>query len=129
MERSIVHYNHGSWFQRRQELAGKPEFKKFAVHRSAILKGCKNSVAHLSGDNTAALVLPTTDLSKHLLALRRIPVFPIEVCVYAAFIHIGDLFWRYILDFFLVCRYFLLVLLLIAGCLFFLVILCRRNAS
>jgi len=47
MERSIVHYDHGSWFQRRQELAGKPEFKKPAVHRSVILKGRKNSVALL----------------------------------------------------------------------------------
>ena len=104
MERSIVHYNHGSLLQRRQKLVGKPEFKKSAVHRSAILKRRENSVAHLSGDNAASLVLSTTNLPQYLLAPQCIPIFPIR-------------------------RYFLLVLPLIAGCLFFLVILCRRNAS
>ena len=128
MERSIVHYNHGSWFQRRQELAGKPEFKKPAVHRSVILKGRKNSVVHLSSDNAAALVLPTTNLSKHLLAPRRIPIFPIQVCIYTAFVHIDDFFRRDILDLRLIRCYFLLVLLRITGRLFFLVILCRRKA-
>ena len=48
---------------------------------------------------------------------------------YTAFIHISDLFQRYIFDLFLICRYFLPVLLLIPDRLFFLVILCRRNAS
>ena len=128
MERSIIHYDHGSWFQRRQELAGKPEFKKPAVHRSVILKGRKNSVAHLSSDNAAAQVLPTSNLSKHLLAPRRIPIFPIQVCIYTAFVHIDDFFRRDILDLRLIRCYFLLVLLLITGRLFFLVILCRRKA-
>ena len=129
MERSIIHYNRGSLFQRRQKLVGKPEFKKTAVHRPVILKRRKNPVAHLSGDNAAALILSTTNLSKHLLAPQRIPIFSIQVCIYPAFIHIGNLFRRYILDCFLVCRYFLPVLLLVAGRLFFLVILCRRSAS
>ena len=65
MERSIVHYNHGSLLQRRQKLVGKPEFKKSAVHRSAILKRRENSVAHLSGDNAASLVLSTTNLPQY----------------------------------------------------------------
>ena len=77
MERSIVHYNHGSLLQRRQKLVRKPEFKKAAVHRSAILKRRKNPLTHLSGNNSTALILSTTNLSKHLLALRCIPVFPI----------------------------------------------------
>lgn len=79
MERSIVHYNHGSLFQRRQKLVGKPKFKKPAVHGSVILKRCKNPAACLSGDNATALILSTTNLSKHLLAPRRIPIFSIIV--------------------------------------------------
>ena len=129
MERSIVHYNHGSLFQRRQKLVGKPEFKKPAVHRSVILERCKNPVTYLSGDNAAALILSTTNLSKHLLPTGRIPILPIQVCIYTAFIHIRNLCRRYILDLFLIRRYFLSILLLVAGRLFFLVILCRRNAS
>ena len=118
MERSIVHYNHGSLFQRRQKLVGKPEFKKLAVHRSVILKRCKNPVTYLSGDNTAALILSTTNLSKHLLAPRRVPIFSIQVCIYPAFIHIRNLFRRYILGFFLIRRCFLPILLLVANRLF-----------
>ena len=67
--------------------------------------------------------------SKSLLTLRHIPIFPIQICIHTAFIHIGDLFRRYIFDLFLICRYLLPILLLVAGRLFFLVILCRRNAS
>ena len=129
MERSIVHYNHGSLFQRRQKLAGKPEFKKFAVHCSVILERSKNFISHLRCDNAAALILSTTNLPKYLLAPQRIPIFPIQVCIYTAFVYIGNLFRRYIPDLFLIRRYFLLVLLLVAGRLFFLVILFRRNAS
>ena len=123
MERSIVHYNHGPLFQRRQELVREPEFKKPAVHRSVILKWRKNLTAHLSGDNAAALILSASDPPKHLLAPRCISVFSIQIGIYTAFIYIGDLFLRYILDFFLICRYFLPILLLVADSLFFLVIL------
>lgn len=129
MERSIVHYNHGPLFQRRQELVRKPELPKLAVHRSVILKRRENLTAHLSGNNAAALIFSAPDPPKHLLAPRCISVFSIQICIYTAFIHIGDLFLWYILDFIQICRYFLLVLLLVAGSLFFLVILCRRRAS
>jgi len=47
------------------------------------------------------------------------------ICVNAAFIHISNLFWRYIFDLFLIRCCFLLILLLIAGCLFSLVNLYR----
>ena len=129
MERSIVHYNYGPLFQRGQKLVGKPKFKKSAVHRSAILKWCKNLIAHLSGNNATALILSASDPPEHLLAPRRISIFPIQICIYAAFIHIGDLFLWYILDFIQIRCYFLALLLLVAGRLFFLVILCRRRAS
>ena len=129
MEGSIIHYDHSTLFKGRQKLIRKPEFKKIAVHRSIILKWCKDPVSHFSGNNSATLIFSATDLSEYLLVPRRIPVSPIQVCIYAAFIHIGDLFWRYVFDFFQIHCYFLLILLLIAGCLFFLVILCRRSAS
>ena len=128
MERSIVHYNHGPLFQRRQELVRKPEFKKLAIHRSVILKRRKNVTAHLSGNNAAALILSASDTPKYLLAPRCISVFSIQICIYTAFIHIRNLFLWYILDFIQIYRYFFLVLLLVAGSLFFLVILCRRRA-
>lgn len=118
MERSIVHYNHGPLFQRRQELVREPEFKKSAVHRSVILKWRKNLTAHLSGDNAAALILSASDPPKHLLAPRCMSVFSIQIGIYTAFIYIGDLFLRYILDFFLICRCFLPILLLVADSLF-----------
>ena len=129
MEGSIIHYDYGSLVEGRQKLMRKPEFKKAAVHRSAILKRHKDLVSHLSGNNTATLKFSATNPSEYLLAPRCIPVFPIQVCIYAAFIHIGDLFWRYVLDLFQIRCYFLLILLLVAGRLFFLVSLCRRSAS
>ena len=129
MECSIIHYNYGSLFQRRLKLVGKPKRKKPAVHRPVILKRRKNPVTYLSSNNAAALILSSTNLPKHLMAPQRIPIFPIQVCIYTAFIHISDLFQRYIFDLFLICRYLLPILLLIADRLFFLVILCRRNAS
>lgn len=129
MKWSIIHYNYGSLFQRRQKLAGKPKLKKPTVHRPVIMKRCKNSLTYLSSDNATALILSSTNLSEHSLTPQRIPIFPIQVCIYTAFIHISDLFQRYIFDLFLICRYLLLILLLIADRLFFLVILCRRNAS
>ena len=129
MEGSIIHYDYGSLVKGRQQLMRKPEFKKAAVHRSAILKRRKDLVSHFSGNNAAALIFSTADPSEYLLASRRIPVFPIQVCIYATFIHIDDLFWRYVLDLFLIRCYFLLILLLVACRLFFLVNLCCRSAS
>ena len=129
MEGSIIHYDYGSLVKGRQKLMRKPEFKKTAVHRPAILKWRKDPVSHFSGNNATTLIFSAADPSKYLLAPRRIPVFPIQICIYAAFIHVGDLFWWYILDLFQIRCYFLLILLLIAGCLFFLVILYRRSAS
>ena len=120
MERSIIHYNHGTLFQRRQKLVRKPKFKKAAVHRPTILKRCKNLVRHLSGNNAAAFILSAADPPEHPLPPRRISVFPIQVCIYAAFVHIRNLFGRYVLDFFLICCCFLLVLFLVTSCLFFL---------
>ena len=129
MERSIIHYNHGTLFQRRQKLVRKPKFKKAAVHRPTILKWRKDLVRHLSGNNTAAFILSAADPPEHPMPPWRISVFPIQVCIYAAFVQIRNLFGRYVLDCFLICRYFLLILFLITSCLFFLVILYRRSAS
>ena len=129
MEGSIIHYDQGTFVKGRQKLIRKPEFKKAAVHRSAILKWRKNLVSHFSGYNAAALIFSAADPPEYLLAPRGISVFPIQICIYAAFIHIGDLFGRYVLDFFQICCYFFLILLLVADCLFFLVILYRRSAS
>ena len=129
MERSIIHHNHGIPIQGRQKLVRKPKFKKAAVHCPAILKWCRDLVGHLRGNNTAAFILSAADPPEYLLTPRRIPVFPIQVCIYAAFIHISNLFGWYVLDCFLICCYFFLILLLVAGCLFFLVILYRRSAS
>ena len=128
MERSIIHYNHGSFFKGRQKLVGKPEFKKFAVHRPAILKRRENLIRHFSGNYTAALIFSATDSSEHLLTPWGISVFPIQVGINSALIHIRDLFWRYILDFFLIGGYFFCILLLVAGRLFFRVILYSPNA-
>ena len=129
MEGSIIHYNHGSLFQGGQKLLREPKLKKRAVHGAAILKRCKDPITHLSGNNTAALILSATDSSEYLPATWSIAVFPIQVCIYAAFIHISNRFGRYVLDLFLICGYFLLGLLLVPGRLFFLVILSRRSAS
>ena len=129
MEGSIIHYNYGTFVKRRQKLIRKPEFKKTAVHRSAILKWRKDLVRHLSGNNAAAFILSTADPPEYLLTPWRIPVFPIQVCIYATFIYISYLFGRYILDFFLIRCYFFPILLLVTSCLFFLVILHRRSAS
>ena len=74
MERSIVHYSHGTFVKGRQKLLRKPEFKKTAVHRSIILKWRKDPVSHFSGNNAATLIFSATDLSEYLLAPRRIPV-------------------------------------------------------
>ena len=129
MKGSIIHYNHGTFVKGRQKLIQKPEFKKTAVHRSAILKWCKDLVSHFGGYNATTLIFSATDSSEYLLAPWRISIFPIQVCIYTAFIHISDLFGWYVLDFFQICCYFFLILLLIADCLFFLVILYRRSAS
>lgn len=129
MERSIIHYNHGSSVQAGKKLSGKPEFKKAAVHRSTVLKRGENLIRHFSGNNTAALIFSTTDLTKHLLSPKRIPIFSIQVRINATFIYIGNLFWRYVFDLLPVSGYFFLILLLITSRLFFLVILCRRSAS
>ena len=120
MEGSIIHYNHGTLLQGRQKLLCEPILKKRAVHGAAILKWCKDLISHLSGNNTATLILSATDSSEYLLATWSIAVFPIQVCVYAAFIHISNCFGRYVLDLFLIRCYFLLSLLLVTSCLFFL---------
>ena len=129
MEGSIIHYNHGALIQRWQKLVRKPKFKKAAVHCPAILKRRKDFVRHLSGNNAAAFILSTADPPEYLLSPWRISVFPIQICIYAAFIHISNLFGRYVFDLFLIRCYFLRILFLITSCLFFLVILCRRIAS
>lgn len=129
MERSIVHHNYGTLVKGRQKLIGKPEFKKAAVHRSVILKWRKNLIRHFSGNNATALIFSAADPPKYLLSPQRIPVFPVQVCINATFIHISNLFRRYVLNLVLIRCYFLLILLLIARCLFFRVILCRRRAS
>ncbi len=98
MERSIVHYNYGTLVKGRQKLIGKPEFKKAAVHRSTILKWCKNLIRHFSSNNAAALIFSATDPPEHLLASWRISIFPIQVCINATFIHIGYLFRRHVFD-------------------------------
>lgn len=128
MERGIIHYNHSILYKRRQKLGRKPGLKKGAVHCSAILKGGKDFVAHLGGNNATAFVLTPNNPPEYLLAPWGIPVFPVQICVDSAFIHIRNLFWRYVFDLFLVRIYFLLVLLLITGRLFFRVILYRRSA-
>ena len=129
MEGNIIHYNHGTLFQRRQKLLCEPILKKCAVHGAAILKWGQDFIAHFGRDNTATLVFTATDLALHFLATWSIAVFPIQVCIYAAFIHISNRFGRCVLDLFLIRCYFLLSLLLVTGRLFFLVILCRRSAS
>ena len=129
MERSIIHYNYGTLFQGRQELLYKPRLKKRTVHGAAILKWSKELITPFNGNNTATLILSTTDSSEYLLTSRSVPVFPIQVCIYTAFIHIGNLIWRYILDFFLVRCYFFRILFPVACCLFLRVILYRASAS
>ena len=119
MEGSIIHYNHGSLFQGRQKLLCEPILKKCAVHGAAILKWCKDLITHLSGNNAATLILPATDPSEYLLATWSIAVFPIQVCVYAAFIHISNCFGRYVLDLFLIRCYFFWILFPVPRCLFF----------
>ena len=100
-----------------------------AVHRSAILKRCKDSICHFSDNNTTAFIFSSADPSRHLLSADSIPILTVQVGVNTTFVHIGNLFWRYILDLFLVCFCFLLLLFLIPGRLFFLVMLHRRSAS
>ena len=92
MEGSIIHYDYGSLVKGRQKLMRKPEFKKAAIHRSTILKWCKDLVSYFSGNNATTLIFSATDSPKYLLAPRRISVFPIQVCIYAASIHICGLF-------------------------------------
>lgn len=128
MERGIIHYDHSIPFKRRQKLSGEPEFKEAAVHCSAVLEGSKDPAAHLSGNHTTAFVLAAADPPKYLLSPWGIPVFWVQIRIDSAFIHIRNLFWRYVFDLLLVCLYFLLVLLLIPSRLFFRVILCRRSA-
>ena len=115
MERGVIHYDHGSFFQGRQKLLYKPMLKKCAVHGTTILKWSKDLIAHLSGNNAAPLTLSATDSSEHLLAPWSITVFPVQVRIYAAFIHISNLFGRYVSDLFLIYCYFLLILLLVTG--------------
>ncbi len=123
MKRSVIHDNHGTLIKRRKKLAGKPEFKQAAIHRSAILKRRNDMICHFSGNNAAAFILSSADPSEYLLPPRCIPIFPIQVCIHPTFVYIGNLFRRYVLDLLLIRRYFFLILLLISGRLFFLVIL------
>ena len=57
MEGSIVHYNYGTLVKGRQKLLRKPKFKKATVHRSAILKWCKDLASHFSGYNQSSYAL------------------------------------------------------------------------
>ena len=81
MEGSIIHYDHGILVKGKQKLMRKPEFKKAAIHRSTILKWRKDLISHFSGNNAKTLIFSATDPPKYLLAPRRIPVFPIQVCI------------------------------------------------
>ena len=128
MERSIIHYNHGAFFQGRKELFWEPKFKKLAVHGTTILKRRKDPISHLGGNNTATFVFAAADLVNYFLSTGSIPVFPIQVCIYATFIYIDDLFWRYILDLFLIRCYFFRLLLSVPRRLFLRVIFCRPKA-
>ncbi len=125
MKGSIIHYNHGSLDKGRQKLLRKPEFKKAAVHGSTILKRCQNLIPHFSGNNPTALISSAPNPPEHLLTSWCVPILPIQVRIDPAFIHIGNLFWRNILDFFLIRCYFFRILLLVPGSLFFRVILYR----
>ena len=122
MERSIIHYNDSALFKRRKKLIRKPKFKKTGIHSPTIFKWCKDFISHFSGNNTTTLIFSSTDSPEYLLSPWGIPIFTIQVCIYATFVDIGNLFCRYILYLFLVRCYFFLILLLIAGCLFFRVI-------
>ena len=127
MERSIVHHNHGAFFQGGKELHCKSKFKKGAVHGTAILKRRNNPIRHLGGNNATTFIFAAADLIEYLLATGSIPVFPIQVCIYTAFIHIGNLFWRYVFDLFLIRCYLFPVLLPVPRCLFLRVIFCCRK--
>jgi len=70
-------------------LIGKLGFKKAAVCHSTILNRSKDRIFHFSSNNAALFVFSTVDLPEHPLASWCIPVFLIQVCVNAAFIHIN----------------------------------------
>lgn len=129
MERSIIHHNHGIFVQRRKKLAGKPELKQGAVHRSTILEWGQNLFAKFCCNNAAALKFTPADAAEYLLVSRCIPVLSIEKSIYATFVNIRYFFWRYTLDLLLIGRYFFGLLFLIASCLFFRVIFSRFRAS
>ena len=129
MERGIVHHNHGSLVQRRKKLAGKPRRKQGTVHRSAILELGQNIFATFCCNNAAALLFASADAAEYLLVSWCVPILSIEIGIDAAFVHIRYFFRRYILDLLLIGCYFLCVLFLIAGCLFFRVIFSRFRAS
>lgn len=129
MERSVIHYNHGILVQRRKELAGKPGLKQGRVHRSAILELGQNIFALFCSNNAAALILAAADAAEYLLVSWCVPILPIEIGIDATFVYIRDFIGRYILDVLQIGSYFLCILFLIAGCLFFRVIFSRFRAS
>lgn len=92
MERSIVHHNHAPLVQNWEKLAGKPKLKQGTIHCAIILKGCKNFSVHLSRNDSAPLVFAATDPAEYFLASGGIAVFPVQVRIDPALIHIGNLF-------------------------------------
>ena len=128
MERSIVHHNHGIFVQGRKKLAGKPELKQGAVHRSAVLERSQDLSPQLCCNNSAALIFAAADTAEYLLVSRCVPIPSIEIGIDAAFVYIRYFFRRYILDLLQIGRYSLCVLLLIASGLFFRVIFSRFRA-
>ena len=98
------------------------------VDYTTILKRRKDPISHLGGNNTATFVFAAADLVDYFLSTGSIPVFPIQVCIYATFIYIDNLFWRYILDLFLIRCYFFRLLLSVPRRLFLRVIFCRPKA-
>lgn len=125
VKRSIVHHNHASFLQGWKKLVGKPEFKQRTVHRAIILQRRKDPAIHLGCNDPASLVLAAADPAEYFLASVGIAIFPIQVRIYSAFVHICNLFLGIGADLRLIRRYFFLVLFPVPRCLFLRVIFRR----
>ena len=119
MERSVVHHNHSSFGKCWKQEILEPILKQFVVHRSTILTGSDDLIAHLSRYDACTRIFASPDPIMNQLSLRTVAVLPVNIAIDSCFVYICYIFWRNIGNFVLVFGYFIVILFYVCGGLFF----------
>ncbi len=124
----VIHDDYRIFGKARQKPLFKPVFKQWCICCSIVLHRSNYFSIQLCSNKICSLEFLPWNSFCYRFSTKRISIFTIKTCIYAGFIHISNLFWKNIFDFFQVGFYFFRILFFVACGLFFRVIPQRLNA-